>query len=543
MFVWAVPNLLVAMYALYAIRNLGTAATSAALDGTLSYYLDRREPMAGKPAQVIPGAAALQLIYLCLIAWAGFQFLASIVPGERMTHLFTQLAYIGIALSPAGWFLFAYAVGRRVVRVPRSLAIAVSAIPLVTLVLVLTNPMHQWFWSSWDIVTIDLVSKLDTQKGPWFSIHTVYAYALVLIATTILVFSLTTSRQHKRAALAAIGAPITAVGINGLFVSPLNPNPGLDYSVIAFAAAVAILDRWIVRKGLFQSFSVIRDRVVEELDDAVLVVTRSLTIIDSNMAARRLLSPNSNSLVGRKLADILGRSNDSASLFGATNPEVTIGARAFELSLTKLQSGLSGSDYSIVFRDITKRQAAEHALLTAKRDLERQAQTDPLTELRNRRTLMEELTSNIAGTRKSNGAFSLLLIDLDHFKRVNDTYGHDCGDTVLIRVASVLNRIARSTDIVYRIGGEEFAMLLPDTDEEGAVQCAERLQTALRSEMFEPIGSAPFSVSASVGVATTVDCAPTAARVFRAADQALYRAKNAGRDRVRVSPIAALQAS
>ncbi len=125
--------------------------------------------------------------------------------------------------------------------------------------------------------------------------------------------------------------------------------------------------------------------------------------------------------------------------------------------------------------------------------LARQASTDPLTGLANRRVFDERLASELARARRYERDLSLVILDLDHFKRINDGYGHQAGDGVLIRFARLLACTAREGELVARIGGEEFAWLMPETDEEGAYSAAERARAAIEREVFPGVGTLTVS--------------------------------------------------
>jgi diguanylate cyclase (GGDEF)-like protein len=163
--------------------------------------------------------------------------------------------------------------------------------------------------------------------------------------------------------------------------------------------------------------------------------------------------------------------------------------------------------------------------------VERQASTDGLTELANRRHFEEALAAEISRAERFGGTIALVLADLDDFKQVNDRHGHQTGDDVLRAFADILRETVRDIDVAARYGGEEFAVLLPQTDLEGAERLAERLRQTMaeRRLMLDP--GASFSVTASFGVAAFPD-APTPAALFAAADEALYRAKSEGKNRV-----------
>jgi two-component system, cell cycle response regulator len=166
--------------------------------------------------------------------------------------------------------------------------------------------------------------------------------------------------------------------------------------------------------------------------------------------------------------------------------------------------------------------------------LEHLATTDPLTQLSNRRALMERLGAELDRARRYALTLSVLMIDLDHFKSVNDTFGHGVGDEVLREVAKILEREARSVDIVARMGGEEFVVALPETSREGAIVFAERIrQRVEESQLFTGEQYSWLRVTVSIGSATVPEIpAMTTDEFLAAADAALYRAKHRGRNRV-----------
>lgn len=161
------------------------------------------------------------------------------------------------------------------------------------------------------------------------------------------------------------------------------------------------------------------------------------------------------------------------------------------------------------------------------------AVTDPLTGLDNRRALFDQFSYELARSRRSGSPVSVCVMDLDHFKQINDRYGHVVGDQVLLMVAEVLRDCLRETDRIGRIGGEEFMLLMPETDQQGAQKVIERCRQRLNDTPVEVEGQAPFHISASFGV-TCAGPGDTLGeeQLFTRADQALYQAKEAGRNRM-----------
>jgi diguanylate cyclase (GGDEF)-like protein len=159
------------------------------------------------------------------------------------------------------------------------------------------------------------------------------------------------------------------------------------------------------------------------------------------------------------------------------------------------------------------------------------AATDSLTGLPNARAVQDTLKLLVAQASRMIWPLGAVLLDLDHFKNINDTFGHGVGDEVLAAVGVALQSTVRESDFVGRYGGEEFIMLLPDADRETVVKVAERVRTAIAD--ITVLGG-DSAVSASFGVAVFPEDAPDAARLLRNADRALYRAKANGRNRVEV---------
>jgi diguanylate cyclase (GGDEF)-like protein len=162
---------------------------------------------------------------------------------------------------------------------------------------------------------------------------------------------------------------------------------------------------------------------------------------------------------------------------------------------------------------------------------------DPLTKLYNRRFMDESLRRELLRARRSQTPVSLILLDLDNFKLINDEYGHDVGDRVLIMLAHQLNKSVREEDFVYRYGGEEFVMVLPGASLEIARERAEQACVAVRG-MRVDTDQGPLHVTISAGVATYPEHAVDHEQLIVQADKALYAAKESGRDRIELAKVA-----
>jgi two-component system cell cycle response regulator len=204
----------------------------------------------------------------------------------------------------------------------------------------------------------------------------------------------------------------------------------------------------------------------------------------------------------------------------------------------RLGSELGALGYLTDPTDLDLLRARARTLLELKQYLDscqEEAFTDHLTGLANRRRFERQLEREVARTERYTRPFCLLLVDIDNFKDVNDTLGHEAGDEALRRVANVIQSGTRGIDTGARIGGDEFAVILPETSLERGLEVAERLRAAIAALDAEPAAQ----VTASLGVAELPACAHTGDELRVAADAALYEAKRSGRDRAACAPAGA----
>lgn len=173
----------------------------------------------------------------------------------------------------------------------------------------------------------------------------------------------------------------------------------------------------------------------------------------------------------------------------------------------------------------------QQQVLASKKELEKLSLIDDLTQVPNRRAIMEQVEKQLHIHNRKHRELALVIVDLDHFKRVNDTHGHQCGDEVLRKVAWLLADNLRGYDLLGRYGGEEFLIVLPETSRDQAIQVCERLRLAVASHSFA--GRESFGMTISLGIAwKAAEGKGKFDRLFASADQCLYEAKDSGRNRV-----------
>ena len=215
---------------------------------------------------------------------------------------------------------------------------------------------------------------------------------------------------------------------------------------------------------------------------------------------------------------------EAALVFRVVRTDGSITHLSGQIKINKDDQGRSMSFHGVVV-DVTQLKEAEAKL----REM---ATTDDLTGIHNRRNFLELTDREVARSQRHSRPLSLLMMDIDHFKNVNDTYGHDVGDLVLKAVVRRTRSTLRDTDHLGRFGGEEFVALLPETGLEAAVATAERILKVVSATPMETPDHS-FTVTISIGVAELQDHLPDTSALLKAADQAMYEAKNNGRNQVR----------
>lgn len=282
-------------------------------------------------------------------------------------------------------------------------------------------------------------------------------------------------------------------------------------------------------------------RLIDHVRDALLVLDHADRITDCNRAAARALGLSRDAILGAPVQQLLPR--EVTALLQCTvhlRSEVAANIagrdRWLEVDVTPIDPPQGGGQRLIIARDISERRHTQQALMDSRRALQaanarllEQSITDPLTGLRNRRFLFQRLREEASRHRRTGLQLGLLLLDIDHFKRVNDTFGHPAGDAALRAVAQTLLQTVRESDVAARVGGEEFAVIAVDTHLQGLRRLAERLRGAVAGIRVPPGTANAMPVTVSIGVATSADLDDVDA-LFAAADRGLYGAKAAGRN-------------
>ena len=472
---------------------------------------------------------------------------------ERAEAWLTGSAYalfgwLFIQLQPPLYalFLFQYVNSEPGLRSP--LARALMAAPsLLVVAAAWSNGWHGLFYGPGTALGPPLAGlpRLHYDYGPLFYAAIALSYGWMMWSVVLVVRGLRAAPAGRRspwlAFLAMMGVPVAA---NLAYIVGGWRFLGVDPTSTGFAVAVVGFAWLINRDQLFAVVPLARRLLFTELPDPVLVLDDTLRVVEANRAALRLerAEPTLQTplqrwpRVGPALARYLARASPG-ELLQLQDPPAW-----YEVQQRELGERGNPIGALVQLHDVTERHQAHAAAVRSlaarelqlseatalQEQLREQALRDPLTGLLNRRALEERHALEARAAADDGTPLALVLLDLDHFKRVNDTHGHAAGDAVLRDVATVLRQGLRSNDALFRIGGEEFALLIPGASPALAARRVDSLRDALAAVR---LGGLAEPVTFSAGVAGVGPRAASLQALLHAADQALYQAKRDGRNR------------
>lgn len=496
----------------------------------------------------IPAAGALAVSMAGLAWWSLVDLAAVLFPVEDPTRTLQLALYPGAGAVVAGFFCMGLALADRDWRPSRRLVLLLLIEPVLISVTGVTNPLHQ-------LVLLPSDGIPGADFGPAFWLHSGYSYLLLGYA----VVRVLRARRHAAALHARqlttvlVAAVMPTVGN----VATLAGLTGSTDVTALFFVLTGLLNAYaIFRQGLFEVVPIARARVFERLDTAVLVLDERDRLGDLNAAAVALLAravPPGSSVVGTPGAVALGGLAAVLHDRGGEHHIRLADARVdLDVRITPLEDRRGRSiGRVLVLNDVTeateaRRQLSEGNQLLQQQlamierlrgELAEQAIRDHLTGLHNRRHLTAVLAARVEHAQASGQPLSVVLFDVDHFKEVNDRYGHAVGDRLLQELGAALQSGVRAGDTVARYGGEEFVAVLPGIGLDEAFARAESIRARCNRIVLDVPGG-QVRPTLSAGVATT-GCTPVRPDdLLESADAALYRAKAAGRDRV-VGPLLA----
>ena len=303
------------------------------------------------------------------------------------------------------------------------------------------------------------------------------------------------------------------------------------------------MQRMFNRHGLDVS-QIARAQFIDSIADGMVALDTEDRIIDINRVAQRLLAPLSRELIGQLVNRVLARWSDvttnQGNVVGLPDPEAIMQQGAARRFMHIRMTPILGDDGRpigrlVILHDVTERQEHLAEINNLQEKLREESIHDELTSLYNRRYLSGLLSRAIAQARRELQPVSMIAIDIDHFRAINEAYGQDAGDLVLRQVADFLRRNIRLSDAICRQGGDEFVAVLPNTPTAGSLILAERWRNAISAQTID-LGGVPIHITVSLSLVTFPSNANDADEMLTVADQTLSNAKAAGRNCTIVAP-------
>ena len=432
--------------------------------------------------------------------------------------------YFGAPFMSAFWLLMSYKFLYRKAA-SLNLILLIMVAPCITLFLSVTNEYHHLIYTSVSVFEHDgyLLAKLV--KGPWYYVNILYAYSIQIFGMVAFFRVWRTGYQFRTQAFWMFCGSIWPGWVNIIYItgfSPLNLDLtpfGLSISGVFFCIA-------IFRHGFLELQEIVKDVTFLEIDEGILVVDDKNRLIDFNQACKGVFGWLDLNQIGIDISVfpegkiILGQSAQKFEIIVVKDRD----ERVYEFRKTPLMDQNVKLGFVYFIQDISR----QKQMIQELHDI---ASYDSLTGIYNRRKLMEEMDKELLRMLRYGHCFSVLMIDIDHFKLVNDQYGHQVGDEVLkVLSCTCLNRIRR-TDIIGRYGGEEFLVILPEANEEHALYVAENIRKCIADLDFHSSGCViHITVSIGVNTAYSEEANLSVESIIKCADSALYHAKNSGRN-------------
>lgn len=495
---------------------------AAVIGAFASYVWHRRENT---------GAKALMLMLAAGVVYMVAYALELSSRGIDDKQLWGNLKYFGIGLLPPAWLAFTLQYTGRTRWLRRWLFVGLAVEPVVVLVL-LTIPSTERLVHVYPAaVSGEIFPVVTFGAVGWLNVF--YSYGLIVFSTGMFVMTLAAiARPYRKQARALIGALMVPFVFNVLYNFNIGPFGRVDLTSFAFFIAVIVLVWGIFRLRLLDILPVARSRIVETMQDGVIVLDAYQRIVDLNPAAQGILGCSASRAVGRSLKELVPEhtgllDRHGAPVLGQREVRIHVGSsvRHYEVMLSSIPDDRGReSGRLMVLRDISERKLAEVRL-------EMMAHYDSLTGLPNRKLFIDRLSRAVIQARRHQRLVGLMFLDVDSFKDVNDTLGHEVGDLLLQQLAIRLQGCSRAEDTVARLSGDEFTVIIPEmrspTD---AAVAANRILEALKQPLTP--GGHELYISASIGICVWPTDGEDAGALIRNADIAMYRAKVQGRNRL-----------
>lgn len=461
---------------------------------------------------------------------SGFGLLAETI---EQIKFWTVIQYIGISVSPVVGLMFV--MNYLGITLSRKKILTLLIVPIITLVIVATNEWHHLQYKVLEIDPVLGAPYVLQEAGIWYVVHAVYMSSCMV--TTLLV-----ALSHWKEVAEVYRAQLFSVILSQLlfmvtsfgYLMGFTPH-GIDpLPMVLWLSSLLYL--WSINSSpLFVLMPIAKDAIFNSMNDGVIVLDDSMRLIEFNQTSKLYFPQLDRTFVGKDFHEIWYElSGNELSLelelinhtqeIELANDETK---RVYQIRTSPLVQVKNSKGIVLIFSDVTE-------LKKLQNKLHYQANYDELTQLYNRRAFMKYCKKDLETAEQSASAFTVMLMDIDHFKEVNDTYGHHIGDQVLQYAVEVCKKYLLEGQVFARYGGEEFAFYLSGYTAKEAEELGNNMRKDLAQQVFRS-SKGDIPVTFSMGVAeSSHETIETTDQLLNKADKALYAAKQAGRNQVQV---------
>jgi len=414
----------------------------------------------------------------------------------------------------------------------RKKIMALLTIPFISLIMVATNDIHHFHYRVFEIDPILGAPYVHQEIGIWYIIHGIFTFGCMFVSfLLVLIHWKETTKSYRQQLIALMCGQLIPMITAFIYLLGLTPQGVDPVPMVLWASSFLYL--WSINSSrLFRVLPVAKDAIFHSINDGVIVLDESARLIEFNQACSKVFPQLTRSMISRDIRktwlEVTGQPMPFTleAVVNTQDIEMVLSDHTYQVRVTELQHVNHGKGLLLIFTDITE-------LKELQRQLEQLAFYDELTQIYNRRAFFQQCNQAYSEARESSSAFTVILMDIDHFKNVNDTYGHAIGDQLLVHVVKVCQSVLKNGELFARYGGEEFVLALKDSTLLEGQALANLLCNSVESQ---PLMTAEGAIRATIscGVAEGTKGQETLYQLLNNADKALYAAKQAGRNRVHV---------
>ncbi|MEF2246866.1 MULTISPECIES: histidine kinase N-terminal 7TM domain-containing diguanylate cyclase [unclassified Paenibacillus] len=418
-------------------------------------------------------------------------------------------------------------------KLTRKRIIALLIMPCLTLLINVTNESHHLYYKIYDIHPVLGAPYSEIAYGVWFVVHNIYIFSCMFAAFLLLLSrwkeTVSVYRPQLFALICGQLLPVVTAFLLFIGVTPdgIDPVP----MVIWFSSAMYLWS--ITSSRMLSIMPIAKETIFNNMNDGVIVLNDTYQLIEYNQACKNMFSELDRSTIGQPFDQVwymlTGQSFPVQldTISDKWSVKIHQADYIYQLRISMLPQTNNRSGLLIIFTDITE-------LHTLQQKLEQQAYYDELTQIYNRRAFFQQTEQSLMKVKDNLSSFTIILFDIDFFKKVNDTYGHQTGDQILVHVAQICKAELGEHMLFARYGGEEFVLALTGYTLVEGENFANHLRLCIEQKPL--VENERFvSVTSSFGVSVTTGAMEeTIYQLLQKADEALYAAKRAGRNQVQV---------